>query len=106
MDIENIECKLVDVKQLDMGSHITLQRKDNNEIITIAVDENVSRIIKRLKEQYEGDDSREGIYLSRMMTNIDISTDDDVWYINQEDKKYYTFDKNDVVDIIERYERQ
>lgn len=103
MEFKDVECKLVDIKQVENGSSIILHRKDNIEMVTINVDENVSRVINRIKEQYDCTDGREGVYLSRGMTNIDISTVSDKWYIHEGDVNYYIFDKDDVVSIIERH---
>ena len=68
----------------------------NNTHHEIIVDEPLGRIKQRLTEQYNGD-KRNGIYLTRNMTNIDISIKGDIWDINQEDFIWYTFSKEDVL---------
>jgi len=72
---------------------------DNNNCHEIVVDESVSRVKSRLQEQYMGD-PRDGVFLSRGMTNININTKGDIWDINQEDWNWYTFSKTDVLDIL------
>ena len=94
MNIEHIKCNLIDIKQLDKGSYFALQRTDNKEIETIYVDESKERILSRIQDVLDGE--RENIYLSRCMTNIDISTSKNYdWVIDEETGKYYTFNQRD-----------
>lgn len=99
MNIEFIKCNLIDIKQLDRGSYFALQRTDNKEIETIYVDESKERILSRIQDVFNGE--RENIYLSRCMTNIDISTSKNYdWSINEETGKYYEFNQNDVKELL------
>ena len=82
-----------------LGTIITLRELDNNTQHEIIVDENIQRVKQRLIEQYYGDE-RDGIYLTRGMTNIDINTKGDIWDINQEDFIWYTFSKEDVINVV------
>jgi len=98
-----IKCELVDVKIKDNKSAIVLKEIVNGTQHEIIVDEVVFRIKKRLLEQYNGD-KRNGIYLTRGMTNIDINTKGDIWDINQEDWIWYTFNKEDVMNVVNKTE--
>lgn len=95
-----IKCELINVRERKdgrLGSSIILKEIINNNCHEIVVDESVNRVKTRLLEQYDnGESKRDGIYLSRMMTNIDINTKGDTWDINQEDWNWYTFSKHDV----------
>ena len=73
----------------------------NNTHHEIIVDESLGRNKQRLMEQYNGDE-RNGIYLTRGMTNIDINTKGDIWDINQEDWNWYTFSKEDVINVVNK----
>lgn len=98
MNVEFIKCNLVDIKSLDRGSYFALQRKDNKEIVSICVDESKERIFSRMQDVLNGE--RENIYLSRCMTNIDISTSKNYdWSINEETGKYYEFNQSDVEEL-------
>jgi hypothetical protein len=78
---------------------LLLQRDDNKEIVTIYVDESKERIFSRIQDVLNGE--RENIYLSRCMTNIDISTSKNYdWSINEETWKYYQFSQNDVEELL------
>ena len=94
-----IKCELVGLKRrIDnkVGTIIILKELANNTKHEIIVDEALGRVKQRLIQQYHGD-SRDGIYLTRGMTNIDINTKGDIWDINQEDWNWYIFDKEDVL---------
>jgi len=96
-----IKCELISVRERKdrrVGSSIVLKELGNNNCYEILADESTDRVKTRLLEQYNGD-SRDGIYLSRMMTNIDINTKGDIWDINQEDWIWYTFSKHDVLNL-------
>jgi len=97
-----IKCKLISVtKRADgrMRSTITLLELGNQNTHEILVDESIRHVRIRLQEQFNGD-SRDGIYLTKGMTNVDINTKGDIWDINQEDWNWYTFSKDDVLNAI------
>ena len=81
-----------------MGSSIILKELSNNNCHEIIVDESAQRVELRLLEQYL-DDPRDGVFLTRGMTNVDINTKGDIWDINQEDWNWYTFNKQDVLSL-------
>jgi len=94
-----IKCELIGLerrKDNKVGTIIILKELANNTKHEIIVDESLGRVKPRLIQQYYGD-SRDGIYLTRNMTNIDINTQGDIWDINQEDWIWYTFSKEDVL---------
>jgi len=99
MQPKQIKCELIGLRKRGnnkLGTIITLKELTNNTHHEIIVDEPLGRIKQRLTEQYNGD-KRNGIYLTRNMTNIDISIKGDIWDINQEDFIWYTFSKEDVL---------
>lgn len=99
MRIEFIKTKLVDIEEYENNkSNICLKRIDSNETINIIVDESIIRIFHRINDVLQGE--RDGIYLSRGMINININCDNNKWQINQEDGKYYEFNKKDVLNIL------
>jgi len=94
-----IKCELIGLKRrdnTDTGAVFILKELANNNLHEIIVDESLGHVKRRLKEQYCGD-TRDGIYLTRNMTNIDVNTEDDIWNINQEDWIWYTFSKGDIL---------
>jgi len=96
-----VKCKLMNVtkrKDFNLGSIIVLEELTNQNIHEIVVDESITYVKTRLLEQFQGD-PRDGVFLSRMMTNININTKSDVWDINQEDWNWYTFSKQDVLSV-------
>lgn len=93
-----IKCKLVDVKSKNNGSEFKLENRDNEESYVIKVDESIERIKNRVKDVIEGE--RDTIYLTRMMTNIDINAKGDSWDINEEDWNYYQFDRKEILNIL------
>lgn len=98
-----IKCELINVRERTdrkTGSSIVLKELGNNNYYEIQVDESIDYVKLRLLEQYNGD-SRDGVFLSRFMTNIDINTKGDTWDINQEDWNWYTFSKHDVRNLVE-----
>ena len=102
MKPKQVKWELINVRERKdgkIGSSIILKELDNNNCHEIVVDESVSRVKSRLQEQYMGD-PRDGVFLSRGMTNININTKGDIWDINQEDWNWYTFSKTDVLDIL------
>jgi len=103
MQLIQIKCELVDIKIKDNKSAIVLKEIVNGTHHEIIVDEAILRIKKRLLEQYN-DDERNGVYLTRGMTNIDINTQGDIWDINQEDFIWYTFSKEDVLNVVNKAE--
>jgi len=103
---KQIKCELVGIKRRTdnkIGIVITLRELTNNNNYEIIVDESLDRVKQRLTEQYYGDE-RDGIYLTRGMTNIDINTKGDMWDINQEDWNWYTFSKEDVLSVVNKTE--
>lgn len=93
-----IDCELINVRKRKdrlTGSSIILKELNKNEYHEISVDESVDYVKLRLMEQYNGD-ARDGVFLTRFMTNIDINTKGDIWDINQEDFTWYSFSKHDV----------
>jgi len=94
-----IKCKLITITDRTdgkMGTSFIFQELDNPNIShKVVVDESIRHVRIRLCEQFDGD-PRDGIYLTRGMTNININTKGDIWDINQEDWNWYTFSKNDV----------
>ena len=102
MQPTQIKCELVGIKRrddTDTGTVFILRELTNNKYHEIIVDEATGRVKPRLIQQYYGDE-RDGIYLTRGMTNIDINTKGDMWDINQEDWNWYTFSKEDVLNNI------
>lgn len=95
-----IACKLIEIKSnITKGTDFILDEIDKTnkrEIITITVDESIERVRNRFEEHLSGEDQRDGIYLSRGMININIHLHCNEFDINQEDLKWYVFDKNDV----------
>ena len=76
-----------------------MQRTDNKEIETIYVDESKERIISRIQDVLNGE--RENVYLSRCMTNINISTSKNYdWTIDEETGKYYKFSQDDIKKLL------
>ena len=98
MKVEIIDSKLVNIENNKNKSNILLERVDNKKIVNIIVDESVVRITNRIKDALQGE--RDKIYLSRCMINIDIDCRGDEWIIDEEDGKYYKFDKSDIMEII------
>jgi len=99
MTPKQIKCELVGIKRredTDIGTVFVLREIADYIHYEIIVDESLGRVKNRLKEQYYGDE-RDGIYLTRNMTNIDINTKGDMWDINQEDWNWYVFSKEDVL---------
>jgi len=99
MQPKQIKCELIGLRKRGnnkLGTIITLKELDSNTQHEIIVDESLGRVKQRLIEQYNGNE-RNGIYLTRGMTNIDINTKGDIWDINQEDWIWYTFSKEDVL---------
>ena len=99
MQPKQIKCELIGLRKRGnnkLGTIITLKELDSNTQHEIIVDESLGRVKQRLIEQYNGNE-RNGIYLTRGMTNIDINTKGDIWDINQEDFIWYTFSKEDVL---------
>jgi len=106
MKPKQVKCELINVRERKdgkMGSSIILKELGNNNCHEIMIDESFSRVKSRLQEQYIGD-PRDGVFLSRGMTNININTKGDIWDINQEDWNWYTFSKTDVLNLIEAQE--
>ena len=98
MKVEIIDSKLVNIENNKNKSNILLERVDNKKIVNIIVDESVVRITNRIKDALQGE--RDKIYLSRCMINIDIDCRGDEWIIDEEDGRYYKFDKSDIMEII------
>jgi len=106
MQSKQIKCELIGIKEKGnnkLGTIITLRELANNTQHEIIVDESLGRVKQRLIEQYNGD-KRNGIYLTRGMINIDINTKGDIWDINQEDFIWYTFSKEDVMNVVNKTE--
>ena len=106
MKLIQIKCELIGIKEKGnnkLGTIIILKELNSNTQHEIIVDESLGRIKQRLIEQYNGDE-RKGIYLTRGMTNIDINTKGDTWDINQEDFIWYTFSKEDVINVVNKTE--
>lgn len=101
MKPKKIECELIRVRERKdgrIGCAFVLKELNLNSYHEINIDESIEHVKARLLEQYNGD-PREGIFLSRGMTNIDINTKGDTWDINQEDWNWYTFSKQDILKI-------
>ena len=96
-----IKCKLIGISERKDGNTrtiITLLELENQKTHEILVDESCTRVRARLMEQFNGD-TRDGIFLSRMMTNIDIDTKGVTWSINQEDWIWYIFPRTDILNL-------
>jgi len=96
-----IQCELINVrkrKDFRLGSSIILKELNSNNCYEIVVDESINYVKTRLLEQYNGD-SRDGVFLTDGMKNIDINTKRDPWDINLEDNKWYTFSKEDILGL-------
>lgn len=99
-----LKSRLVDIQQKDgskIGTDIILKRLDCRKNVTIEVDESLQRVCKRFIEQYQGDDSRDGVYLSNGMLNIDVNTENDEWMITNGNGIYYAFSKSDVSTVLD-----
>ena len=95
-----INCELIKITNRNdksTGARIILKELMNDICHEILVDESVSRVKTRLMEQYQGNDEREGVYLSKGMINVNINTRGDVWDISQEDWHWYKFSKEDIL---------
>ena len=100
-----ITCKFINVtERIDgkMGSTIVLEEPISHKVHRIIVDESVDRVKTRLSEQLK-DDPRDGVFLSRGITNININTHGDVWDINQEDLNWYSFWRQDVLNFVNNF---
>jgi len=96
---KQIKCELLEIKRREdnnTGIVFVLREIADYTHYEIIVDESLEYVKNRLIQQYYGDE-RDGIYLTRGMTNIDINTKGDIWDINQEDWNWYTFSKEDVL---------
>jgi hypothetical protein len=104
MNLKFKECILEDIRTQEKGygSEFVLKDKNTQENYTIKVDESIERIANRIQQQVSGNSEKDGIYLSRCMTNIDINTRGDKWDINEEALIYYGFDKQEAIGIVER----
>ena len=101
-----IKCELIGLKRREdnkVGTIIILKELTKNIRHEIIVDESLGRVKPRFLQQYYGDE-RNGIYLTRGVTNIDINTKGDIWDINQEDWIWYTFSKEDVLKNVNKTE--
>lgn len=101
MEIKHIMCELLKIEKMEIGCQLVLQNISTENKYIVIVDESLERVKKRLKEQYLGNTSKEGVYLSRSMTNIDINTVNDDWYIDEEGTEIYHFNKEDVKKVLE-----
>ena len=97
MKVEIIDSKLINIENNKNKSNILLERVDNNEMVNIIIDESVVRIANRIRDALQGE--RDKIYLSRCMTNINIDCRGNEWIIDEEDGKYYKFNKNDITKL-------
>ena len=77
MKPEFIKCKLISIEDKNKKRIFKLQTEE--KIVDIMVDESINRTKERIQEVLNG--TRNNIYLSRCMTDIDIITYNNEWGI-------------------------
>ncbi|QUH22074.1 hypothetical protein [Alkaliphilus sp. B6464] len=99
-----IKSKLIEIrkrKDRNFGTEFVLKDLKTEETTIIQVDENIDGIKSLFKKQIDGTDTREGIYLSKGMRNINIFLKRDEFDMNQEDFNWYLFSKEDVIKLVQ-----